>query len=263
MVRINLLPLVLGSLAAMTILVALSPLFVVSPLELVKVLGEARFSRALVLSLLTASIASVISVLLALPVAYYVSRKGGFMSRVLASLHLLFLGMPPVGLGISLLILLSRAPLISRLGDHIIFSPWAIIVAQSAVVAPISISLLVNVFTYIPRILDELASLYGAQGLFKFRTVILPVALPGIVGAWALSFFRAVGEFGATLVLAGNIPGYTETLPIAMYNMISLARVDVAASLLLLTVAMGTVLIIVYSKLQEMLLDRIRGLVES
>ena len=256
------LSLIVLGLAAATVAVVLAPLAVTSPEALATVLVELRFRRALLLSLGTACASATIATLLAIPVAYYVSRTGGALARLASSLHLLFLGLPPVGLGITLMILLRYYPGISRLADELglVFTVKAIIVAQTAVITPLSVSLLTNVFSYIPRSLEELASVYGARGARRFYYVILPLAYPGIAGAWVLAFFRALGEFGATLVLAGNNPGYTETLPIAMYNMISLARVEEAAALLVITVALGVVAVTVYTVMQSRLASRIEGL---
>ncbi|MEB3773743.1 MAG: ABC transporter permease subunit [Desulfurococcales archaeon] len=249
-------------LSMVTLVIALSPLLEASPGAMERILVEHRFRRAILLSLVTASISAGIAVSLATPLSYYISRRRGVLARLVSSLHLLFLGFPPVGLGISLLIALRRLPLVSSLSEELglLFSVKAIIIAQTTIVAPLAVSLLTNVFSYIPSTIDELAKMYGAGELYKFTRVVLRIAAPGIAGAWVLSFFRALGEFGATLVLAGNTPGYTETLPIAMYNMISLADVGTAASLLLLTVVLGVTLILIYSMLQSVLERRIEPL---
>ncbi|MEB3861905.1 MAG: ABC transporter permease subunit [Desulfurococcales archaeon] len=253
---------VVAGLAMLTLTVALAPATVASPSAVARVLGEARFQRALLLSLVTATISASIAVLLSIPVAYYVSRRSSSLARLVSSLHLLFLGLPPVGLGVSILILLRHLPPFTLAEERIgiLFTLKAVIVAQAAVVAPLAISLLTSVFSYIPRTLDELASLYGLQGTGLLARILLPVALPGIAGAWVLSLFRAIGEFGATLVLAGNTPGYTETLPLAIYNMISVADVEAAGALLLVTVGLGVVLLLIYTRLQAVLSRRLEAL---
>ncbi len=256
------LAIIVTGLALLTLMIALAPATIASPRAIIEVLSEDRFRRALLLSLATSMASASIAVLLSIPVAYYVSRRNSSLARLVSSLHLLFLGLPPVGLGVSILILLRHLPPFNLVEDrvNILFTLKAIVVAQAAVVAPLAISLLTSVFSYIPRTLDELASLYGLQGTGLLARILLPVALPGIAGAWILSLFRAIGEFGATLVLAGNTPGYTETLPLAIYNMISVADIEAAGALLLVTVALGVVLLLVYTRLQAVLSRRLEAL---
>ncbi len=249
-------------LATATLLIVLAPLLLVSPEATARILGDPRFQRSIILSLATAAVSASIAIALATPVSYYLSRRTGRAARLVASLHLLLLGLPPVGLGISMLIALTRYPLASDTAKSLglLFTVKSIILAQTVIISPLAVSLLTNVFNYIPSSIEEQARAYGATPSYAFTRVVLRVAAPGIAGAWILAFFRALGEFGATLVLAGNTPGYTETLPVAMYNMAALADLEAAAVLLTVTVALGILLIAVHSVMQVKLEERLQEL---
>ena len=234
-----------------------APALITSPGALSGVVTEPRFARALALSLASAAAAASVSLVLAVPVAYYATRRGGHLARAASGLHLLLLGLPPVGLGLSLIVLLRATPL--RTLDEavgIAFTVKGVVLAQSVVVAPLAISLVSSVFSYIPPTLEDLARVYGARGVRVYLRVLLPAAAPGLAGAWALSFFRALGEFGATLVLGGGAPWYTETLPVAMYNMLSLARVEEAAALMVWSTLIGLAAVAAYTVLQGRLVDK-------
>ena len=248
-----------AGLSGLTLLMLAAPALITSPDALKEVVAEPRFARALLLSLASAAAAASIALALSVPVAYYSTRRGGRLARAASSLHLLLLGLPPVGLGLSLLILLRATPL--RAIDEAVgvaFTVKGVVLAQSVAVAPLSISLVSSVFSYIPPTLEELARVYGARGARVYLRVLLPAAAPGLVGAWALSFFRALGEFGATLVLGGGAPWYTETLPIAMYNMLSIARVEEAAALMVASTLIGLAAVAAYAVLQGRLAEKAR-----
>ncbi|MCE4601946.1 MAG: ABC transporter permease subunit, partial [Desulfurococcales archaeon] len=126
-----------------------------------------------------------------------------------------------------------------------------VVVAQVLVVTPIAISLLTGVFSMVPREMEESAVVYGAGWREVLTMVILPLSTPGLISAWGISFFRALGEFGATLILAGNIPGYTETLPLALYNAISLADVERASVIYTVILVVGLSAVVMHALVQR------------
>ncbi len=239
--------------SAISLIIVMVPLAYSGFQGLASAVASDRFLRATLLSISTAAVAATLSLILSMPAAYVAARSGGLAARLLSSLHLLLIGLPPVGIGISLLILFSRTPLVSELAAELgglLFTPRAIVVAQTVITLPLALSVMTSTFTYIPRSLEEIAGLYGAGRTTIFKEVLLPLSAPGMAAAWSLSFFRALGEFGATLVLAGNIPGYTETLPIAMYNMLAIAEVEIAAGLMSLSTLIGLIAVYVTSVMQ-------------
>ncbi len=255
--RLALLQALAATLSVVSFLVAFSPLAVTSPANLVEVVGDPRVKRAVILSLVTASLAATLSVAIGLPAAYYISRRGGFLARLAASSSLLLLGLPPVGLGLSILIAFKYTPLkILEEAVRVTFTVKGIVLAQALVVAPLSASLLVNAFSYVPSTVEDLARVYGASSPLALARILIPAVSPGILAAWVLSFFRAVGEFGASLVVGGGAPGYTETLPIAMYNKLAVADVEAAGALMLLTVLIGVAAVSLYVKLYGMLEEK-------
>ncbi|MCE4611744.1 MAG: ABC transporter permease subunit [Desulfurococcales archaeon] len=255
--------LVLASLAP-ALLVSTAPIAYAGLGGLVEVLGEERFHRALYLSIVTSTFSASIATALALPPAYLAARRGGFTARTLASLHLLVLGLPPVGVGISLLIALTKAPIASDLARvaGLVYSERSIVAAQTVIALPLAVSVMTATFTYIPRQLEEVALVYGASSIDLARRIILPLAAPGIAAAWLLSFFRSMGEFGATLVLAGVTPGRTETLPIAMYNMLAIADLKAAAALMTLAVLTGLAIVSIVSILMARMERVVEGIGE-
>jgi molybdate transport system permease protein len=92
------------------------------------------------------------------------------------------------------------------------------------------------------------------------RLIVAPLAAPGFAEAWSLAFFRSMGEFGASLVLAGATPGYTETLPIAMYNMLAQADLRTAAALMTLSVAVGLIAVTLAAAMQARMERVLEGL---
>ncbi len=229
---------------------------------LAEVLAEERFIRALALSIATSTVSATIAVAVAAAPAYLAARRGGFIARTIASMQLLILGLPPVGVGISLLISVTKAPIVSDAVEALglVYTERAIVLAQTVISLPLALSVLTATFTYIPRSLEEAAAVYGASGMDVARLVVIPLAAPGIAAAWLLSFFRSMGEFGASLVLAGATPGKSETLPIAMYNMLSLADLRAAAALMSLSVLMGLAVVAIASSLQARVERAVEGL---
>ncbi|BAA79187.2 molybdate ABC transporter, permease protein ModB [Aeropyrum pernix K1] len=235
-----------------------SPIPMAASRDLIDLFLEERFRRSLVLSLGSSTISSVLAVTLATAPAYAMARQEGRLTRLISQLHLLLLSIPPVGLGTAALILFTRYPPLNSISETLglFFSPKAVILAQLLVTTPIAVSMLTGVFSMVPRELEEAAEAYGAGRLQILIRIVLPLSLPGILSALAVTFFRALGEFGATLVLAGNIPGRTETLPLALYNAISLADVETASAIYTLVLAVGLVTLGVHTLLYTRLVKR-------
>lgn len=235
----------------------IAPAYIAPPWLIPGVFSEERVRDALTLSLISASIVATMAILVSLPVAYHVARRGGIVSRLATPVSLLLLGLPPTGIGLGLLVAFKYTPL--RIFDEafrVLFNVKGIILAQFLIVTPLTLALLVNVFSYIPETIENLARAHGATRLKTFTSIVLPVASPGILGAWIVSFFKALGEFGATLVVGGNIPGYTETLPLAMYNKLSLAEVKGAAAIMTLEILVGLAVLVAYAWLHTVLLRK-------
>jgi molybdate transport system permease protein len=210
--------------AALFILLGLplaSLLLRIAPGELVARLGTTLVLAALRLSLLTSTIATFSVVALGVPVAYLLSTKQFPGKRALEVLVDLPMVLPPTVAGVGLLLAFGRAGLAGRalltFGVSIPFTTVAVVLAQMFVATPFFVSAaLAGIREVESRYVDAAATL-RAHPAYSFRHVLLPLALPSVLAGAAMTWARALGEFGATIMFAGNLPGRTQTLPLAVY----------------------------------------------
>lgn len=200
--------------------------------------------EALRVSLLvvTAATAGVVGV--GLPLAVALSRPGWRGRTVVDVLVTLPLALPPTVLGFYLLQLLGRHGPLGwvtghLLGSSLIFTPAAAVLAAAVLALPLFVQPARAALEEIPAEVREAAAIDGAVGWALVRHVILPLAWPGVATGVLLAFTRALGEFGATLMVAGNIPGRTQTLPLAIYSAVQAGRDDLAGRLALLLTAVA------------------------
>jgi ABC-type molybdate transport system permease subunit len=153
----------------------------------------------------------VIATLLGLPLAAFLGLKRFFGRGAIINLLNTFMGLPPVVVGLFVYLLLSRRGPFGFLG--LLYSPSAMVIAQTILAFPIIAALCHSAIVNVPTLIRQAARTLGARELRIFLTITLPLAWPGILAGLVLSFARALGEFGATLMVAGNIPGKTQTIP--------------------------------------------------
>jgi len=197
---------------------------------------------ALQLSLSTTLTSLTIIVLLGTPLGWLLSRpKGRFLHWAELAIQLPVV-LPPAVAGVALLFAFGRRGLIGawldRIGIQIPFSTAAVVMAEVFVAAPFYIQGAVAAFERIDRNLIRVARTLGASPVRVFFRISLPLSAPGLVSGAALSWARALGEFGATLMFAGNLTGRTQTLPLAIYTaMESDLRAAQSLSIVLVSVA--------------------------
>jgi molybdate transport system permease protein len=167
----------------------------------------------------------------------WVLARGRFPGRVLLdTLVSLPLVMPPVATGLILLMLFApRGPLgrmLSRVGVEVVFTWKAVVLAMAVMGLPLFVRTARAGFEQVDRRYEAVAATLGAAPLRVFFTVSLPLAAPAVVAATVLGFARALGEFGATIMIAGSIPGATRTLSVAIYSFAETGRDREAAALL-------------------------------
>jgi molybdate transport system permease protein len=206
---------------------------------------------ALRLSLLTATVATLLCVALGGPLAVVLARSRLPGLRVLRSVVLLPLVLPPVVGGLALLYLLGRTGLLGRaldmwFGITVPFTTGAVVLAQTFVALPFLVVSLEGALRTAGGRYEAVAATLGASPGHAFRRVTVPLVLPGLVSGSVLAFARCLGEFGATTAFAGSLQGTTRTLPLLVY----LERETdvagaVALSLLLVAVA---VLVIAFAR---------------
>jgi molybdate transport system permease protein len=181
--------------------------------------------NALALSLRVAFLSVVVSLPLALALAWLLSRKRFAGRTLVEALLFLPLVLPPVVTGYALLALLGRnAPLghaLAEIGIVFAFRWTGAVVAAAVMGFPLLVLSIRVAFDNVDRRLEAAAETLGARAWRRFRTIVLPLSLRGIVAGCVLAFARSFGEFGATISFVSNIPGETRTLPIAIYELLS------------------------------------------
>ncbi|MGO2745960.1 ABC transporter permease [Microbacterium sp.] len=219
--------------------------------EMVTAITSPEAQQALGLSLLTATIATLICVVLGIPLAMLIARASNGLAAVLRTLTTLPLVLPPLVGGIALLALLGRNGLLGGtlavLGMRIPFTTTAVVIAQAFVALPFLVISVEGSLRTIDTGHERVAASLGASRMTVFRRVTLPLAAPGILAGTVLCFARALGEFGATALFAGNAPGVTRTMPLAIYTAFNGAGVRedtaIALSLMLILVAIAVLVL--------------------
>ena len=231
-------------LAALFLLVPLAGLLVRAPWRgLPGILADSQVLEALRLSLLCASAATAASLVLGVPLAWVLARSRARGISVLRALVTLPLVLPPVVGGVALLLAFGRQGILGRLLDQwtgitLPFTTAGVIVAETFVAMPFLIITVEGAFRAADRGYEEAAATLGASRLTVFRTVTLPLIGPSLLAGAVLCWARALGEFGATITFAGNFPGRTQTMPLAVYVALeSDPEAAVALSLVLLVVS--------------------------
>ena len=200
---------------------------------------------ALRLSLLTSLISMIIVVGAGIPIARYLSRRSGPAARVTDVLIDVPLVLPPVVAGLAMLMAFGRMGILGgpldAAGIRLPFTTTAVILAQVFVSAPFFIRAAKLGFQAVPRELDEISQTLGVSPWRTFWRVSAPLAWPSLVGGLALSWARAISEFGATIMFAGNLTGRTQTMPLAI---LSAMESDVGAALALAVILVAASIIV-------------------
>jgi molybdate transport system permease protein len=216
---------------------------------------------AIRLSLQVAVAATLLSLPFGFAVAYlitFVKFRGKMLVEVLVNLPLT---LPPVVVGYFLLLLLGKhgwlGSLLSEAGIRLIFTLKAAVIASAVVGFPLLVrSLRVAMEGIDPQLLNASRTL-GAPWFDTLLTVILPLSAPGLAAGSSLMFARSLGEFGATIIVAGNIPGVTQTIPLAIYEYASSpASETMALSLCLVSVVISMLVLFLHEKMAKKMARR-------
>lgn len=222
--------------------VTLLGLVLYSPLPVLAAsLANPEIQFAIVLSIVTGIASTVICIGIAIPVAYALVRYSFFGKRMATLVLTLPLTLPPLVAGIALLLFFGTTPwgkALESAGFAVIFTPLGIVVAQVFVNLPYMIRIMRSAFASINPRFEHVAKTLGCTEAGAFFQVTLPMARHGLLAGAVVTWSKAMGEFGAVLMLAGATTMRTETLPIALYLNISTGDVDLA-------VAAATILILI------------------
>ena len=222
--------------------------------QLPALLTSERAIDALTLSLGTCLIATTLVLLLGVPLALVLARSRGWWVSVVRTLVTVPMVLPPVVAGLALLVTFGRRGLIgeslSAWGIEIGFTTIAVVIAQTFVALPFLVTSLEGALKSSGEQYERVASNLGASPSRIFWKVTLPIALPAIASGTALSFARALGEFGATLTFAGSLQGVTRTLPLEIY-LLRETDSDLAIALSLVLIVVALAIVFVSTKIQN------------
>jgi molybdate transport system permease protein len=218
--------------------------FTASPRELVAGLSDPLVGPAVKLTLLTTTASVLFVVGCGTPLAWALARRRARAWRLLETALELPVVLPPAVAGVALLLAFGRrgllGPALAAIGIGLPFSRAAVVLAASFVAAPFYLQAAIAAFRRLDPDLLLAARTLGASPARVFFTVAVPLSAPSLAGGAAMSAARALGEFGATLMFAGNMTGRTQTLPLAIYTALeSDLRTAQSLSIVLVAVAFG------------------------
>ncbi|WP_028593754.1 molybdate ABC transporter permease subunit [Paenibacillus assamensis] len=185
------------------------------------------------LSLQVALLSSVVAVILGVSVAWWMSRRTFRGKMLLETVFMLPLVLPPTVVGFLLLVALGRKSWLGQyiesiFSEPILFTWWAAVVASIVVAFPLVYQTMKVAFSSIDRDLEDAGRSIGANEWQVFRYISFPLTYSSFLTAYILGFARSLGEFGATLMIAGNIPSKTQTIPTAIYVAVDAGNMSMA-----------------------------------
>ena len=213
--------------------------------SLANAVGAQVVTTALALSLATTAVSLVMTVALGLPLAYILARRRFRLRWLLEAVVDLPLVVPPSVAGLGLLLLLGRRGVLGgpleAVGVEVPFTTLAVVLAQTFVSAPFFVRSARSGIEGVERDLEDAGRVDGASELRVFRHITMPLAAGPVAAGLVMSWARAMGEFGATIMFAGNIEGRTQTLPLVVYSEFQGGDLDaaIAASAILVLAALG------------------------
>ncbi|WP_250007487.1 ABC transporter permease [Actinoplanes sp. M2I2] len=210
-------------------------------------LTEPGILAALRLSLVTASLATVVCLILGVPLAWVLARQEFPGRRLVRALVTVPLVLPPVVGGVALLLVFGRRGLLGEwldqtFGVSLPFTTAGVVVAEAFVAMPFLVIAVEGALRGADARFEEAAATLGATRWTAFRRVTLPLIAPGVAAGAVLCWARALGEFGATITFAGNFPGRTQTMPLAVYLALE-QDVDAAIVLSLVLLAVSVAIL--------------------
>ena len=218
-----------------------------SPGRFVAMVASPPALAALRISLITTTASLALTVLFGTPLAYLLARAR-FPGRTLAdALVDLPIVVPPAVAGLALLFVFGStgfaAPALAALHVRLAFTTAAVVMAQLFVGSPFYVRSARAGFVAVERVYEDAAATLGSGPLQTFARVTVPLALPALAGGAVLAWARALGEFGATIMFAGNLAGVTQTMPLAVYLGLSSGDLDLAAALAVVLVSVALVVV--------------------
>ncbi|HEY1268027.1 MAG TPA: molybdate ABC transporter permease subunit [Candidatus Binatia bacterium] len=203
---------------------------------------------------LAVALASTLVILpIGIAVAWLLARKNWAGKTLVETVVMLPLVMPPVATGLILLKIFGRRSPVGawlyECGVEVVFNPKGVLIAMAVMSFPLLVRSARSAFDEVNPRLEQIASTLGAAGPRIFFAVTLPLAWRGVVAGCLLAYSRALGEFGATIMVAGNIPGRTQTLSLAIYSFVQLGQDHEALTLLGITIVLAFIAVALSERL--------------
>ncbi len=218
-----------------------------SPADVSAGMAHRLFWPALALTMRTTLISLALIILTGTPLAWWLATTTSRRARVVEIVVDIPIVIPPAVIGVALLQALGRrgllGPLLEQLGIVIPFTSAAVVIAQIVVAAPFYVQAAATAFRKVDADLLLTARTLGASPASAFLQLAVPIALPGLSAGAALAWARSLGEFGATLLFAGNLTGTTQTMPLAIYTAL---ESDVRAALAIALVLAGVAVVLLF-----------------
>ncbi|WP_370829888.1 molybdate ABC transporter permease subunit [Clostridium sp.] len=213
------------------------------------------------ISLKTAFLATIITSIIGIFISYKMANYKGRGRGIIDGIFTLPLILPPTVIGFFLLLLCGKNGFVGKIfmsfNKNIIFSWSATVIAAAVVAFPMMYRTCRSAFEQIDKNMISAARTLGLSETKIFFKIAIPLAWPGIIGGLVLSFARALGEFGATLMIAGNIPGRTQTMPVAIFFAVESGDMNKAMIWVLIIVAISFIMIFLlnyWSDIQQKLI---------
>lgn len=233
------------------ILLPITALFLrITPANFIAGLRAEQVRQAVSLSLITSTTTVLLTLLFGTPAAYLIHRRRrSRLYRLVDTLIDLPTVLPPAVAGLALLMTFGRNGLLGgwlgSLGMEIPFTPLAVILAQSFIAAPLYVKSAALGFSNVDCELKKAAALDGASRVQTFRYIMLPMSWTALLSGSVMTWARALGEFGATIIFAGNFPGRTQTMPLAIYLGFEIdLNVALTLSVILICVSFLTIIMV-------------------
>lgn len=242
------------SISISTIIILGSLIWSVQPEDLIRNLTDHEILFAIELSIITGVVSTALCLCAAIPAAYALARFNFRGKRFFSTITNLPLTLPPLVAGIALLIFFATNPAgkaLEDLGLNIIFTPLGIIVAQFFVNVPYLIRVLNGTFSGINPRYEHIARTLGCTDAGTFWRVTLPMARRGIISGTVITWSKAMGEFGAVLMLAGATQMKTETLPIALFINMSTGNLNMAITAATILMGISLIILIIFDHLEN------------
>ncbi len=219
----------------------LSALIYFNGQDFIQIIRSARILSAIKISLLAATLATFLSFLLALPAGYALSRFQFPFKKLIDLILEIPLIISPAALGALILVFFSgkAGRWVQEHTVQVIYTFAGVVVAQFIATLGIATRFVKTTIDEIPDRFEQVARTLGANSFQVFTTILLPLAKRGLVGAFFLTWAKALGEFGATVTVAGTMAYKTETIPVAIYMQLSNANIESGIVLILLLVIIG------------------------